>query len=174
MPTFWIPSVDGLPAELLLNVLMHSEDEDILAIKLTSSRLRFFVMHDKASICNAVVTNYCDDLAALLQPILVEGWLIPQHPSVLTQELRVLHGMTTRVMRGTASFELLSEKPLVKHKPSVPGPTFLKFPQKKRSVRIWHNFTKRHYFRGERDRERDPILSFIRSFLYAENCRAAG
>jgi len=136
MPTFWISSVDGLPAELLLNILVHSEDENILTIKLTSSRLRFFVVHNKASICNAVIANYCDDLAALLQPILVEGWLVRQHLSVLTQELRVFHGMTTRVMRGAASFELLSEKPLVKHKPSVPGPTFLKFPRKKRSVWI--------------------------------------
>jgi hypothetical protein len=98
------PSLDSLPAELLFKVLIYSEDKDILAIKQTSSKLRSFVVYNNASIFNGIVTNYYGDLVALLQPILAEGWLVPQHPAVLTQEMRVLHDMKTRVMRSAASF----------------------------------------------------------------------
>jgi hypothetical protein len=93
-------------AEVLLKFLICPVYRDILAVKQTSKRLRYFAIYNSASICNGIVTNYYGDVATLLQPILLEGWLVPQHPAALSQGMRVLHGMTTQVMRSDAQCSL--------------------------------------------------------------------
>jgi hypothetical protein len=103
--------LDSAPAELvtaemLLKFLICPVYKDILAVKQTSKRLRYFVIHNSASTCNDIVTNYYGDVTTLLQPIQLEGWLVSQHPAALSQGMRVLHGMTTQVMRSDAQWPL--------------------------------------------------------------------
>jgi hypothetical protein len=116
-----MPSIQTLPPELLLHTISFLPTSALLPLTRTSHYLHTFISTHASSICNTHITTHYSLEAAVLHPVLKNGWLVPTLPGVretckkyCEQPLGSLH--KERMMRWGKKMKL-----------SEPGPQFLRF-----------------------------------------------
>jgi hypothetical protein len=129
------PSLQCIPADILLQILTHLGPTALLCLRQTSHTLRAFLLSNAATICNIQISTHHVYAAAIFQPSLRDGWLVPTHPIILAEEER-LHG-TSRYLASIKPDGYGDPGHALARQPvqtglgllSNPGPQFLRFLQ---------------------------------------------
>ena len=68
----------SLPLEILFNIISHlPSSSEVLPLVKVCHRLRQYIRHNAAQICNSFVLSRFSRESEILQPVMAEGWLIP-------------------------------------------------------------------------------------------------
>jgi len=114
-------TLQTLPPELLLHTISFLPTSALFPLTRTSHYLHNFISTHASSICNTHITTHYPLEAAVLHPVLKDGWLVPTLPGIQeTGEKHHSHHLSTLF---TSHTDLWRKKMSV----SLPGPQFLRF-----------------------------------------------
>lgn len=88
--------VSKLIPELLFEILVNLLSSDFRSLVKTCRRLRKVIRNNAAYICNKVIRTGYAAVAQLLDTKMVEGWLTPTHPTVLSCEAYMVKEISLR------------------------------------------------------------------------------
>jgi hypothetical protein len=76
----------SVPPEIFLSICTYLSEPDFLSLKISSPHLHQLITSHAATLCNALICARYPREAALLNSKLQDGWLVPTHPCVLSEE----------------------------------------------------------------------------------------